>query len=308
MPDLTTAFIPLAALIFAGFVVGRLNAVDLKTVGILAIYCFTPIVGFGGAAQLNVTPSIILLPFITFALASIVGLLMYYVGQRLLADKISAFLLPVATGSGNTGYFGLPIAIALFGSDITGIYLLANLGVVVFESTIGFYFINRGNLEPRDALKRVFKLPILYALFLGLVFASLHIELPPSAMKLWEISRGAYVCVGMMIIGIALAQQKKFTLSLPLLSLGLVGRFLLWPILAYFTIMADKNMTQILSLEMRQCIMLLSLAPMAANLASYASQNNLKVDQAAGLILVTTILAVIGLPIVLPHILPLLIN
>lgn len=300
MPDLIPVFIPLATLILAGFILGRFLTVDLKTVGILAIYCFTPIVGFGGAAQLEITPSILLLPIITFILAGFVGLIMFKVGQGLLSDKSLAYLLPVATGSGNTGYFGLPVAIALFGSEVTGIYLLGNLGVVVFESTIGYYFINRGALTPKDAMMRVIKLPLLYALALGLLFATINIELPEPALKLWELSKGAYVCVGMMIVGIALGQQKRLSLSMPLLGIGIFGKFLLWPLLAFTFTYYDTEFLNWLTPIMRHCILLISVAPMAANLAAYAAQNNLKVDQAAGLILITTLIAVIGLPFIIP--------
>ncbi len=300
MPDLIPVFIPLATLILAGFILGRFLTVDLKTVGILAIYCFTPIVGFGGAAQLDITPSILLLPIITFILASFVGLIMFRVGHIFLNDKSLAYLLPVATGSGNTGYFGLPLAIALFGSEVTGIYLLGNLGVVVFESTIGYYFINRGALTPKEAIMRVIKLPLLYALALGLIVASINLDLPAPAIKLWALSKGAYVCVGMMIVGIALGQQRNFSLSIPLLGFGILGKFLMWPLLAMTFVYCDTQFLDWLTPIMRHCILLISVAPMAANLAAYAAQNNLKVDQAAGLILITTLIAVIGLPFIIP--------
>lgn len=300
MPDLIPVFIPLATLILAGFILGRFLTVDLKTVGILAIYCFTPIVGFGGAAQLDMSLSILLLPLITFILASIVGMSLFMVGHKFLSDKSLAYLLPVATGSGNTGYFGLPVAIALFGPEVTGIYLLANLGVVVFESTIGYYFINRGALTPKDAIARVIKLPLLYALALGLLVAAFHIDLPSPVLKLWDISKGAYVCVGMMIVGIALGQQRKFSLSIPLLGFGLIGKFLIWPLLAFTFVYCDTYFMNWLTPIMHHSILLISVAPMAANLAAYAAQNNMRVDQAAGLILVTTVLAVIGLPFIIP--------
>jgi len=300
MPDLIPVFIPLATLIVAGFILGRFLTIDLKTVGCLAIYCFTPIVGFGGAAQLDITPSILLLPLITFMLASCVGLTLFGFGHKFLSDKSLSYLLPVATGSGNTGYFGLPVAIALFGSEVTGIYLLGNLGVVIFESTIGYYFINRGTLTTKEAALRVIKLPLLYALAAGLCVAFIGFELPAPILKLWELSKGAYVCVGMMIVGIALGQQRKFSLSLPLLGLGIVGKFMMWPVLAFTFVYCDAHFLEYLTPVMHHCILLISVAPMAANLAAYAAQNNMKVDQAAGLILITTLIAVIGLPFIIP--------
>lgn len=300
MPDLISAFLPLAALIALGFVLGRLMTMDLKTVAALAIFGFTPLVGFGAAAQMQAEPSVLLLPVVTFFLAALTGVSSFYIGKRFVHDGALSYLLPMATGSGNTGYLGLPVALALFGPDVAGIYMFGIMGVSVFESTIGYYYIVRGNLTRRQALLQVLKLPLLYALAAGLVLSALHGPLPEPFIKLWEISKGAYVAVGMMMIGLALAQQRQFSLSLPLLGATLLGRFLIWPFVAAVFVYLDTTVLDLFTPLMRNAITLVSLVPVAGNLAAFAAQNNLRVGQAASLILVTTVIAVLFLPFVLP--------
>jgi predicted permease len=303
MPDLTSVFVPLAFLIGLGFLLGRALPMDLKTVASLAIYGFTPIVAFGATAQMKVEPSLLLLPVVVCLLATAVGLGFLWIGRKCLKDTALPYLLPIATGSGNTGYFGLPVALAVFGQEAAGVYLLANLGVVIFESTFGYYFIGRGEQTRRQAMERVLKLPVLYALMAGLLFSACQLELPAAVFKLWELAKGAFVCVGMMIIGLALSKQERFALSAPLLLVALAGKFVAWPLMAIAFVLLDQQILHLLTPLMHGCIVLMSLAPMAANLAAYAAQHNMRVDQAAGLILCSTVIAVLGLPLVLPSLL-----
>jgi len=71
-------------------------------------------------------------------------------------------------------------------------------------------------------------------------------------------------------------------------------------VLAFTFVYCDAHFLEWLTPVMHHCILLISVAPMAANLAAYAAQNNMKVDQAAGLTLITTLIAVIGLPFIIP--------
>jgi len=288
--------IPLAALIFLGYIIGRKHMIDIKSVATIAIYAITPLVAFGSTARLVFTPALIALPFFTFLMALAIGLISYFVGKRFL-DKSESCLLPVACGSGNTGYFGLPIALALFGPDAAGTYFLANLGVVVFETSVGFYFVARGSLTTQEALRRVAGLPVLYALILGVSFAAMGLTLPEAAVKLWELCKGAYVVIGMMIAGLALAQAKGFKLNAKLLGVTLLGKFALWPLAALGFAILDPGL---FTPQIHQLVLVLSLAPVAANLPAYAAANGAPVRDSALLVLISTILAVLALPFVLP--------
>jgi hypothetical protein len=232
----------------------------------------------------------------TFALATIVGLASYGLGKFFVRDS-STTLLPVACGSGNTGYFGLPVAMALFGEDVAGLYFLANLGVVVFETSVGYYFVARGNLSRGLALKRVLKLPILYALAAGLGYAALNISLPGPAVQLWDITKNAYIVIGMMIAGLALAKATSLKIKPGLLTTALAGKFLFWPLAAIFFSMAGKGL---FPAETHSLILVMSLTPIAANLPAYAAANNGPVAEAALLVFICTLIALIGMPFLAP--------
>jgi predicted permease len=290
------SFIPLAFLIAVGYAVGKWQRVELKSVAMLAIYGITPIVAFGSAAQLDFSFSLLLLPLCTFLLAAFVGLGAFYAG-KIVANDSTRYLLPVACGSGNTGYFGLPVAMALFGDDVAGLYFLANLGVVVFETSLGYYYMARGNLPADMALRRVLQLPVLYALAAGLCIAAADLSLPASAVKLWEISKGGYIVIGMMIAGLALAGMTTLTLRPALLTVALAGKFLFWPAAALAFAALDPGL---FSKEIHALILVMSLTPIPANLPAYAAANDGPVGEAAVLVFVSTLLALIFMPFILP--------
>ncbi len=299
---LLTAFIPLGFLIVLGFALGKACRVDLKSIAVLAIYAITPIVAFGSTAQLDFKASMLLLPFASFCLAALVAFSMLYIG-KLLHSNPHRLTLPMACGSGNTGYFGFPVAIALFGAEGAGLYFLANLGVIIFESTIAYYYMARGNLSSRDAIGRVIRLPVLYALTAGLLFAAFHIPLPDFALKTWELSKGAYIFVGMMIAGIGLAASSKFTLAPGYLMTGMFGKFILWPLAAIALRYLDGGL---FDTQTHNLLLVMSLVPAAANLPGFAVVNDGPVSDCAMLVLITTILAIIALPFLLPVLLSVL--
>lgn len=294
---LFSACIPLAALILLGFLLGKLHTIDTKSVATLAIYAITPIVAFGSVGQMEFAPELVLLPVVTFLIAAGIGLFSYWAGSRIMPQPL-ACLLPVATGSGNNGYFGLPVAIALFGAESAGTYFLALLGVLIYESSIGFYFVARGNLPPAQALRRVVRLPVLYALAAGLLVSIAGWDLPQAFLTFWQTCKGAYVVIGMMIAGLALAQAKGFRLHPRLLFTAMTGKFVLWPLAAVAFAWMDPGLFDD---HTHMLIVTMSVMPIAGNLPAYAAANNAPIRDAAMLVLVSTIFAIIAIPLALPR-------
>jgi predicted permease len=298
--QLFPTFLSIALLVGLGYVLGKLHQVDLKSIAHLLVYGFVPVVVSGAVAQLTFTPEVLLLPVVGFALCCVVGFISLWLGRRLVDDKLAVYLLPIAAGSGNTGYFGLPIALAVLGNEYVGNYMFAILGTVIFDTTVGYYYVARGHLTVAGALRRVTRLPLLYAMTLGFALSFFHLGLPAPLMKFWEVAKGAYICLGMMLIGLALANQKHFTWDNRLITSGLFGKFILWPAAALLIIVIDKMCLQLLTPIMAQCLIVMAICPMAANTTAYAAQNDMPVQKAASLVMISTVLAIVALPFVLP--------
>ncbi len=295
-----TTLVPLTLLIALGWIAGRWRSIDVRPISTLLIYAVAPVVAFGSTAQLVFHGRIILLPVIVYTLACFCGLTSFALGRGLLKQKDMRFLLPEATGCGNNGYFGLPLAMALFAPAQVGVYFLIMMGTSLFEATFGYYFVGRGNLSVMDSLKRTAGMPIIYAITAGLFLSAHHIPLDPGLLKLCDVAKGCYVTLGMMIIGLALAKHKKLSWDFDFIALVMFGKYVLWAVAVAGFVWLDMHVLKIYGASVYAMIAILVVTPSAANTAAFAAQHEFKPQQAATVVFLTTLLSFATLPFTLP--------
>jgi len=85
--------------------------------------------------------------------------LAFYSISKLFWKDNSRNILAFTAGTGNTGYFGLPVAMVLFNSEQVGLVVLSILGFVLYENSLGFFITARGNHTVKESLMKVLKLP-----------------------------------------------------------------------------------------------------------------------------------------------------
>jgi len=299
--DFETTLMPLVLLILLGWLIGKAQDIDLKSVSSVLIFAITPVVALISTAQMSFHGVLVLLPFITLSMAVLVGLTSFALGQRLLRNKDMGFLLPQATGSGNNGYYGLPLAMALFpAADQVGIYFLVMLGTTLYEITFGYYFVGRGHLTVKHAFQRAVKMPSIYAIVAGLLLSALHVHLAPGVLKLGEVARGCYVSVGMMLIGIALSKHKKLAWEWDFIGLTIFGKNLIWAVVVAAIVTFDNHVTKLFDASTHAMIAILAITPVGANTAAFAAQHNFKTQLAATVVFATTIISFVALPVIAP--------
>ncbi|MGE3769606.1 MAG: AEC family transporter [Bdellovibrionales bacterium] len=299
---LINAVIPLFVLMGLGFTLGRVHKIDATPIAITLIFGVTPIVALFATAQIEFAAELLLLPVVGFCLATLSGLITHFVGYEAMPDNKAHFLLAHAAGAANTGYMGLPIVIALFDAKAVGLYILMTVGHMVYESTIGYYFIARGRLNVRDALIRIVRLPAIYAIMIGIIISALNMAIPAHFIELWKLCKGAYVVFGMAFIGIALAQYG-LQVDGRLLAMGGIGKLVLQPLLAFGAIMLDATTLHLFDTTAHQLLLIMTITPSAANLAAFAVKENVAPDRAAAYVLLITIIALLSYPFVLPWLL-----
>lgn len=290
--------LPLYALIALGYCAGKFLHVDRQTIGTLAIYIFMPIAVFGFMAQLDFQASYILLPFLIFGIQTIVSLFFLDVGKRIYGDN-QANLMAMCTSMGNTGYFGLPLVLLFFPPETVAVYIFMNMSVLMFEATIGYYIAARGQFDPRQSLMKLVRFPILYAIALGLLVNGLGITLPEQFWTYWTHFKGAYIVMGMMIIGAALSAIDKFVFGPRFLGLVFAGKFVAFPALAFVMIWFDRTFLQWYATDIHHLIIFMSIVPPGANIATFATQMNIQPEKAATTILIGTLFALLYIPLVI---------
>ena len=289
--------LPLYAFIALGFFSGKILKVDRKSMASLAIYIFMPIVVFGFIADMDFEPSYIALPIFLYSACVITGLGFYALGKRIYGSGDNqANLLAMCASMGNTGYLGLPLVMLFFDKEIVAIYIFMMLGVGIYEATFGYYFAARSNFSIRDSLIKLLKFPTIYAMSAGFIVNALNIEFPEMFWTNWTYVKGAYVVVGMMIIGCALAGLRKFVFDLKFVALVFSGKFLVIPLLGALFIWLDSMMFHSLTEDLRHIVILITIVPPAANIAAFAAQLDIKPEKAATTILLGTLFALFYIP------------
>ncbi|WP_447894811.1 AEC family transporter [Vreelandella sp. GE22] len=287
----------LLGFIALGFIAARRLQVNPQPIATLLVYVIAPLTIF--RALMNGEPTIdyLGLTLALFILTSTIALLVNRVGRRYLGPHEGA-LLAFSSGTGNTGYFGLPIALVLLPPEGVTLYLFCMLGINLYEFTVGFYLSARGQFTVRQSLTKISRLPLLYAFASALLLSALSVALPAPVMESLAVFPATFTLLGMMIIGMTLSQVKLAAWDTRFILACLGLRYVLWPVLMLVIVLALGALTPI-SLELGLALLLLSVVPMASNVVVVAMELGIQPQKGALAVLVSTLLAPLLIPLYL---------
>lgn len=288
--------LPLYGIIFLGYLVGRFTRVKKEFVASFVMYGITPIIVFNAVFTTPISYSSILLPLVTLGISCVICGFFYSVGKFLWGDSRKNALGFIA-GEANTGYFGLPLAILLFDSPTVELYVVAAIGILLYESTLGFFVAARGHSSVRDSLKKLLKLPAVYAVVAGAFAQSIHVGFGPLYDQSIIYAKYVYTLFGMMIIGLAIAGMKRFLLDWSFVGMAFLAKFVAWPLLTFLVIFLDQTFLHLFDGRMHNVFLLLSIVPIAANTVAFATVLTLYPEKIAAAVILTTVAALIYVPL-----------
>lgn len=289
--------LPLYLIIFLGFISGRFLKIRGENISKLLIYIISPVVILNGVLKTGVNLANILMPLTMFILACTICLLAFSVARKIWKES-TANIFALSSGTGNTGYFGIPVAAALLGQDAIGILIYLTLGLILFENTLGFYITARGNFTPKQSLRKVLQLPTLYGFICAVLLSLWGYHPQPWLTDLYDKFLGTYSVLGMMLIGISIGNSTKLSWDGPFTFGLFIVRFLVWPLLTWLAITLDASSFHIFSPLAVKVMLLLSIVPLAANTVAFAAELNAEPDKAALTVLLSTLFALFYIPMV----------
>ncbi|MBE0485389.1 AEC family transporter [Marinobacter sp.] len=290
--------IPLYVTVALGWIAGRYLQASGKHIAGIMLYIVTPSVVFSGVMAAPLTPQVILLPALVFGLCTFIALVHLAIARKVLTDG-SAPIIPLSVGTGNTGYFGIPVALLLFGEQGLALYIVCMLGTTLFENSVGFYLAARGKYSIRAALVRVARLPSVYAFAAAVALNLSGVSIPSVFTPLFDNLRGAYSILGMMIIGMGILSFRGLAGNPVFTGLAFFGKFVSWPLLALAFWWLDAHVLGIYDLAVHQAIFLISITPIAANTVVIATLLDAAPRQAAGTTLLSTLFALGFIPLMI---------
>lgn len=295
---LLAKILPLYALMALGFFAGRTLKVQRESIALLLIYIISPVVFFGATAQMHVEKAFMFLPVGVFIIAVLLGLGFYYLADKAWAGgrkNLAGYML----GTANQGYFGIPVFLALFGEKNLGLYVVTGLGLTLYEATFGYYIMARGHYTVKESMQKVLKMPLLPCALAGIAFSAAGFSLPPAAKDFYATFKGAYTILGTMIIGLSLGKLHHLKSDLKFTGLIFAGKFLCWPLAALVFLQFYQAGIGPPPEIVRQCILLISVMPVAANAAAFATYFNLEPEKAASVVALSTVFALFYIPFVM---------
>ena len=196
--------------------------------------------------------------------------------------ELPPFILP------NTGNMGLPICLFAYGSTGLGIAGAISSLIILFHFTLGVFLASK-----KFDIYVIIKSPAFYSIILSLIFIYFKIEVPNFLVNTTMLLTYATIFLILMSLGIALTRLKVFSFYKALISS--VARVIIGPLIG-FLIITFFNLSGVAAgVLLIQCAM--PSAVLNYLVGSIYSPKKV-VDNVASMIVVTTILSSITVPIV----------
>ncbi len=290
--------LPLYLIMGLGFVAVRALKVDRQSIARLLIYMVAPAVVFYGVSQTPLSWAMLSLPFLFFILCTSICLLFLGFGSLVWGKESTRNLLAYAAGDGNTGYFGIPVAMILFSEEVLGIVVLALLGFILFENTVGFFTMARGNYTLQDSLRRMKRLPAVYAFIAGIAVAATGWIYPQPIVDFFQFFKSSYSLLGMMVIGMGLATATRSSFDAKFIGIAFFAKFVLWPLIVFGLISLDKSTVHFYNQDIYDVMVLMAIVPLAANTVTFSTELKVHPEKAAVAVSLSTVFALAYIPLV----------
>jgi len=289
---------PIYINVLLGFLSSKILGVQRKSIATLLIYILGPIVVFSATLSVKIDFAVAMLPIFLFIFCSLIAFISLVIFKHIWSDA-TANILSFSAGTGNTGFFGIPLAIILFPPALADIYIFTVLASLLYESTSGFYVTAKGNFTVKQALMKMAKLPILYAFILGILLNLIGLQIPETISAYAAQFKGAYGILGMMMLGMGLiglkAQADNFDVKF--ISIAFALKFIFWPFAMLGFILIDKLIFQILNEDLYKVLFLFSIVPLAGNTVTLAVLLNTKPEKASLAVFISTLVSIITIPL-----------
>ena len=224
--------LPIFLVTGTGYVLGKFLKIEARTLSRIVFYIFSPALVFQLLTQSQVNEGDVLqmVVFATTHTALFGGLIWLIVrGFKFKRQQFAAVMLTSLFP--NAGNFGLSVNLFAFGEiglAHASLYFVANS---ILANTAGVFIASLGKSSYQESLVRLFKIPTVYAVALGLIFVGMGWHLPLPLERTISTLAGAAIPGMLVLLGLHL-REAIWTGGMSGLVLTNVLRLLVSPALA----------------------------------------------------------------------------
>jgi predicted permease len=279
---------PVFFIVGIGYFLGKKNPkLDTSFITNFAANIGTPAMVFYSITTTGITFEIFTNYFLYALLAisgfALTGVIFLFVLKKEIIRELPPFILP------NTGNMGLPICLFAYGSQGLGVAAAISSLVILFHFTLGVFLASR-----KFDLDLIIKSPPFYAIIISVFFLYFEIESPVYIINLTMMLTYTAIFLILMSLGIALTRFKVFSFQSAFISS--IGRVIIGPIIGFVIIKFFNLSGFAAGVLLIQCSMPSAVLTYLVG-AMYSPKKI--VDSVASMIVVSTVMSFITIPITL---------
>ncbi len=263
------------------------DKIDEKTLVLFSIYFLQPMLVFWGLTTKEIDITVLSAPLIFMGVILSALVVSFILSYLFFKDQKDRSIVTVASIVGNTGNLGIPLGIALFGTESIIYTSIINLANVFLVYVVGVFFYARGEFSVVESAKNIFKLPVIWFGILAIGFNYTGLKIPTQLLLPLEMGAYATMVIQLAIFGMYLFGVHYEKIEWKLFNFVVVMKFILIPLIA---ILVLQNF-QLNSL-VYNVILLELLVPLAVMNVNLASLYECKPIQVAFLVFATSVIFV----------------
>ena len=279
---------PVFFVVGIGYYLGKKNSkIDITFITNFAVNIGTPAMILYSLTSTGITFEIFKNYFLYYliAIAAFTGVgivFLFFLKTKDIVRELPPFIMP------NTGNIGMPICLFAYGLEGLGVAAAIGALIVLCHFTLGVFLADR-----KFNINVIIKNPPLYAIIISVIFLYFKIELPNFIENTTFLLMYATIFLILMTLGIALTRLKVFSFKKAFISS--IARVILGPIIGFLLIKYFNLEGFAAGALLIQCSM--PSAVLTYLVGSIYSPKKI-VDSIASMIVVSTVMSFITIPIV----------
>ena len=209
MTILWKVMLPVFIIIALGYLLERWLSLGVRPISRVIFYVLAPCLVFSSAATSAVSGADMgKIVFFVLLTTLVMGLVSWAVTKVLRFSRAMASAFLLTTLFINAGNYGLPINLFAFGQaglERAAIFYTAS---ALLTNSVGVYLASRGQASGLDALRNVFKVPLVYGALAGFVVNLAAITVPEPVAKAVDLLGEASVPSMLLLVGAQLARTS----------------------------------------------------------------------------------------------------
>lgn len=290
------------SLIFVGYLSKSLKVIDedfaRKAIKFL-FFLPLPILVFLSFTTTKLDLSLGIYPIISIIIQSALIIISYFIGKLLKFNNKTIGTLIAASGITSTLVFALPFIQAFYGVENLKYLFMYDFGNGLMAWTVVYlvtgYLGNKKQLGIKKGIISFTKNPMIFALFLGVIFGFLNIQLPQFFTQLKTTLSGFINPLLFVSIGILLDFKyflSKDNINKLFLSAGIVMGVSVLLAFIFTSLFSITGIGQ-------KVILISAVSPAAALAVAFSAEHELDLKFASALVAFTMVLGIILVPLII---------